>query len=58
MHEMIDLCPYLPEPANRIRPHANARVSPSSFLLALEAVVTAVIGVSVMIGIAAFVLML
>ena len=58
MPEMIDLCPYLPDQTNRIHPRAYERTSPSSFLLALEAVVTAIIGVSVMIGIAAFVLML
>ena len=58
MHEMIDLCPYLPEQTNRIRPRAYEGASSSSFLLALEAVVTAIIGVSVVIGVAAFVLML
>ena len=58
MHEMIDLCPYLPERKTRIRPVPRRRTTAADFLLALEAVVTAVIGVSVVIGIAAFVLML
>ena len=57
MHELIDLRPYLPEEEYRIRP-AQKSAAPMSFLLALESVVTAVIGVSVVIGIGAFLLML
>ncbi len=58
MHEMIDLCPYLPEPDYRIRPMQKASGEPVSFLMALEALVTAVIGVSIVIGVGAFLLML
>ena len=58
MHQMIDLCPYLPEQSTRIRPETAESAAPASFMLALEAVVTAIIGVSVMIGIGAFLLML
>ena len=57
MREMIDLCPYLPEEAVHIRPTESAS-QPPSLLLALEAVVTAVIGVSIVIGVGAFLLML
>ena len=56
MHELIDLRPYLPEPARRIRPVRDP--APVPFLLALEALVTAVIGVSIVIGVVAFLLML
>ena len=56
MHELIDLRPYLPEPSNRIRPVQDP--APVPFMLALEALVTAVIGVSLVIGIGAFLLML
>lgn len=56
MHELIDLCPYLPERSERIRPAQES--APAPILLALEAVVTAIIGVSIVIGIGAFVLML
>ena len=56
MHELIDLRPYLPEPARRIRPVQDP--APVSFLLALEAFVTAIIGVSLVIGVGAFLLML
>ena len=58
MHELIDLCPYLPEADNRIRPMQGTSEEPVSFLLALESLVTAVIGVSIVIGIGAFLLML
>lgn len=58
MHELIDLRPYLPEPECRIRPAQQTAGAPMSFLLALESVVTAVIGVSIVIGIGAFLLML
>lgn len=56
MHEMIDLCPYLPE--SPIRSEQTPPVSAPPLLLALEAVVTAIIGVSIVIGIGAFLLML
>ena len=56
MHELIDLCPYLPEPSHKNRPVQES--APVSFMLALEAVVTAVIGVSLVIGVGAFLLML
>ncbi len=58
MHEMIDLRPYLPEQSCRICPTQPESKAPVSILLALEAVVTAVIGVSIVIGIGAFLLML
>ena len=58
MHELIDLRPYLPEPAHRIRPAQPSSPAPMPILMALEAVVTAVIGVSIVIGIGAFLLML
>ena len=58
MHELIDLRPYLPDPDYRIRPTENLSPAPVPFLLALEALVTAIIGVSVVIGIGAFLLML
>ncbi len=58
MHEMIDLRPYLPEQSNRIRPYECESAQGTPFMLALEAVVTAIIGVSVVIGIGAFLLML
>ena len=57
MHELIDLCPYLPEERKRIRPDMTEGQTPS-LLLALEAVVTAVIGISIVIGVGAFLLML
>ena len=57
MHELIDLCPYLPEENTRIRPTMTEGQA-SSLLLALEAVVTAVIGISIVIGVGAFLLML
>ena len=57
MHQMIDLCPYLPEEPTHIHPVQSAEQG-SFFLLALEAVVTAVIGVSIVIGVGAFLLML
>ena len=56
MHKLIDLRPYLPEPVNRVRPVQDP--APVSFLMALEALVTAVIGVSLVIGVGAFLLML
>ena len=58
MHEMIDLRPYLQEQPCRIRPVQPAAKAPMSILLALEAVVTAVIGVSIVVGVGAFLLML
>ena len=57
MNQLIDLCPYLPERQNHIHPTQNAEEG-SALLLALEAVVTAVIGVSIVIGVGAFLLML
>lgn len=57
MNELIDLCPYLPEERTRIRPAMTEGQAPS-LLLALEAVVTAVIGISIVIGVGAFLLML
>lgn len=57
MNQLIDLCPYLPEKQTRIRP-AEGEKQGSAVLLALEAVVTAVIGVSIVIGVGAFLLML
>ena len=57
MSQMIDLCPYLPEESAHIHPANSAGKTPS-LLLALEAVVTAVIGVSIVIGVGAFLLML
>lgn len=59
MHQMIDLCPYLPtdslslQSAGRKTPHHAP-----SLLMAFEAIVTAVIGISMVVGIAAFLLML
>ena len=57
MYEVIDLCPYLPEENTHIRPTAVEKEAPS-LLMALEAVVTAVIGISIVIGVGAFLLML
>ena len=56
MNELIDLRPYLPEESTHIRPQTEAQAP--SLLLALEAVVTAIIGVSIVIGVGAFLLML
>lgn len=59
MNQMIDLCPYLPterlamEQANT-KPIRNFQ----TLMLTAEAVVTAVIGVSMLVGITAFLLML
>lgn len=57
MNQLIDLCPYLPEKQTHIHPAEGAKQG-SAVLLALEAVVTAVIGVSIVIGVGAFLLML
>ena len=57
MNQLIDLCPYLPEKSAHIHPTRSAEEG-SALLLALEAVVTAVIGVSIVIGVGAFLLML
>ena len=59
MNQMIDLCPYLPTEQLSIQSVGRKTKHPaSSILMAIEAVVTAVIGISMLIGIAAFMLML
>ena len=57
MKQLIDLCPYLPEESTHIHPTKSAQEG-SALLMALEALVTAVIGVSIVIGVGAFLLML
>ena len=55
MNSMIDLNPYLPAPVVRpVRRHSVLR----TLLLALESLVTAVIGVCMLIGTLVFFLML
>lgn len=59
MNQMIDLCPYLPTERIAIeRGAGKTKHTASFFLLAFEAVVTAVIGVSMFVGITAFLLMI
>jgi len=59
MNQMIDLCPYLPTERIAIeRGNEKTKHTASFLLLAFEAVVTAVIGVSMLVGIAAFMFML
>ncbi len=59
MNQMIDLCPYLPTERITIGRGAEKTKHTASFLLlAFEAVVTAVIGVSMLVGIGAFLFML
>lgn len=59
MNQMIDLCPYLPTERIAIERSAEkTKHNASALLLAFEAVITAVIGVSMLVGIAAFLLML
>jgi len=59
MNQMIDLCPYLPTERITIERSAEkTKHTGASLLLAFEAVVTAVIGVSMLVGIAAFLMML
>lgn len=59
MKQMIDLCPYLPTERIAIERRVGKTKHTASFLLlALEAVVTAVIGISMLVGIAAFMFML
>ncbi len=58
MNQMIDLCPYLPAESSHIRPPQTKAPGLSTLTLALDAIVTAVIGVSMLVGIGAFLLML
>lgn len=59
MNQMIDLCPYLPTERIAIECRSQkTKHAGVSLLLAFEAVVTAVIGVSMLVGIAAFLMML
>lgn len=59
MNQMIDLCPYLPtERLAMEQAIAKPRRSIQTLLMAAEAIVTAVIGVSMLVGITAFLLML
>lgn len=59
MNQMIDLCPYLPTEHIAIEHGAGRTKHTASFLLAaFEAVVTAVIGISMLVGIAAFLLII
>lgn len=56
MERIINLCEYLPAQETHISPNRPKRSG--EILLAFEAVVTFVIGVSMMVGIGAFLLML
>ena len=56
MEKIINLCEYLPARQTHISPNRTKKTS--EILLAFEAVVTFVIGVSMMVGIGAFLLML
>lgn len=59
MHQMIDLCPYLPTDSLSLQSAKRNTTHRAPFLLmAFEAVVTAVIGISMVVGIGAFLLML
>ncbi|MBE6931946.1 MAG: hypothetical protein E7464_01000 [Ruminococcaceae bacterium] len=59
MNQMIDLCPYLPtERLAMEQANTKPRTSFQTLMMAAEAIVTAVIGVSILVGIAAFLLML
>lgn len=55
MNQPINLCPYLP--AQNVSRNVRRRKA-SSLLLALEALISVIIGVSVLIGVAALLLML
>lgn len=58
MNQIIDITTYLPEESRRIRPQTHTkRRTGADFLMVLEAIVTGVIGVSMMVGIGAFLLM-
>ena len=58
MNQPINLCPYLP--AQTVSPSIRRRKrrGAASLLLALEALISLIIGVSVLIGVAALLLML
>lgn len=59
MHQMIDLCPYLPtERLAMEQANAKPRTSFQTLMMAAEAIVTAVIGGSMLVGLTAFLLML
>lgn len=59
MNQMIDLCPYLPtERLAMEQANAKSRTSLQTLMMAAEAVVTAVIGASMLVGITVFLLML
>lgn len=57
MEKIVDITAYLPA-QNHIRPGIGSQSVGKTILMALEAVVTAIIGISMMIGVAAFLLML
>lgn len=58
MNQPINLCPYLPAQPVSPRIRRRQRKSAASLLLALEALISLIIGVSVLIGVAALLLML
>ncbi len=58
MNQPIDLCPYLPaQPVSPSIRHRQRR-SAASLLLVLETLISVIIGISVLIGVAALLLML
>lgn len=59
MNQIIDICTYLSAESSRIRPNSpRPRPTGRDILMVLEAIVTGVIGVSMMVGIGAFLMML